>query len=151
ADAARQLRPRAHTARPGDHHGYRAEAGRRRRAAHRAARRRSCPVLRRGRVGPYGRVPRALRGQATDDQGRMSMSNESSTAEATSAFVNLNGLRFHYLEWGNHAAPPLLLLHGFTGHARQWEYVAGELRADFRVLALDQRGHGDSDRAEVYG
>jgi len=79
------------------------------------------------------------------------MKNESSTSESTSASVTLNGLRFHYLDWGNDAAPPLLLLHGFTGHARQWEYVAGELRSDFHVLALDQRGHGDSDRAELYG
>ena len=34
---------------------------------------------------------------------------------------------------------------------RHWEYVAGELRSRFHVLALDQRGHGDSEWAPVYG
>ena len=77
--------------------------------------------------------------------------HEHSTDEAVSAFVTLNGLRFHYLDWGNEAARPLLLLHGFTGHARHWEYVAGELRSRFHVLALDQRGHGDSEWAPLYG
>ena len=76
---------------------------------------------------------------------------EHPTDEAVSASVTLNGLRFHYLDWGNEDAPPLLLLHGFTGHARHWEYVAGELRSRFHVLALDQRGHGDSEWAPVYG
>jgi pimeloyl-ACP methyl ester carboxylesterase len=77
--------------------------------------------------------------------------HEHPTDQAVSAWVTLNGLRFHYLDWGNEDAPPLLLLHGFTGHARHWEYVAGELRSRFHVLALDQRGHGDSEWAPVYG
>jgi pimeloyl-ACP methyl ester carboxylesterase len=77
--------------------------------------------------------------------------HEHPTDEAVSASITLNGLRFHYLDWGNEGAPPLLLLHGFTGHARHWEYVAGELRSSFHVLALDQRGHGDSEWAPVYG
>ena len=61
--------------------------------------------------------------------------------------IRLGGLRFHYLEWGDPAAPPLVLLHGFAGHARSWDHVAEPLAGRFRVLALDQRGHGDSDRA----
>src|SRR5262249_39823168 len=71
--------------------------------------------------------------------------------QATSHELTLNGLRFHYLDWGNDDAEPLLLLHGFTGHAHVWDYVAGELRDDFRVVALDQRGHGDSEHADLYG
>lgn len=42
-------------------------------------------------------------------------------------------------------APPLLMLHGVTGHARTWDEEAAALAARYRVLALDQRGHGDSD------
>ena len=61
--------------------------------------------------------------------------------------VRLSGLRFHYVEWGTAAAPPLVLLHGFTGHARTWDDFAASVADGFRVLALDQRGHGDSDRA----
>lgn len=57
----------------------------------------------------------------------------------------LNGQRFHYAEWGPATAPPLLLLHGVTGHARTWDDEAAVLASRFRVLALDQRGHGDSD------
>ena len=43
--------------------------------------------------------------------------HEQSTDAGVSTSVTLNGLRFHYLDWGNDGAPPLLLLHGFTGHA----------------------------------
>src|SRR3970040_726434 len=61
--------------------------------------------------------------------------------------IRLSGLRFHYVEWGTAAAPPLVLRHGFTGHARTWDDFAASWAACFRVLPLDQRGHGDSDRA----
>lgn len=61
--------------------------------------------------------------------------------------IRLGGLRFHYLEWGASGASPLVLLHGFGSHARSWDHVALALADRFRVLALDQRGHGDSDRA----
>ena len=59
--------------------------------------------------------------------------------------IVLNGQRFHYTEWGASTAPPLVMLHGVTGHARTWDEEAAALAARYRVLALDQRGHGDSD------
>jgi pimeloyl-ACP methyl ester carboxylesterase len=59
--------------------------------------------------------------------------------------IVLNGHRFHYTEWGAAGSPPLLMLHGVTGHARTWDEEAAALAARYRVLALDQRGHGDSD------
>ena len=61
--------------------------------------------------------------------------------------VSLHGQRFHYKEWGPPAAPPVVLLHGITGHARTWDDEARLLAERRRVLALDQRGHGDSDPA----
>ena len=61
--------------------------------------------------------------------------------------VSLHGQRFHYTEWGPPAAPPVVLLHGITGHARTWDDEARLLAERRRVLALDQRGHGDSDPA----
>jgi pimeloyl-ACP methyl ester carboxylesterase len=64
--------------------------------------------------------------------------------------VMLDGLRFHYREWGDPSAPPVLLLHGYTSHARSWDTVARGLAGRFRVLALDQRGHGESARASSY-
>jgi esterase len=65
-------------------------------------------------------------------------------------FVELNGLRFHYRDWGNETAQPLLCLHGFTGHARTWDTFARAMRDRRRVLALDQRGHGETGWAKEY-
>ena len=53
-------------------------------------------------------------------------------------------LRLHYVDWGNPAAPPLLLVHGGRDHCRNWDWVASALRRDWHVLAPDLRGHGDS-------
>jgi pimeloyl-ACP methyl ester carboxylesterase len=61
--------------------------------------------------------------------------------------LTAGGLSFHYVTWGPEAAPPVVLLHGITGHARSWDALSRDLSADFRVIVLDQRGHGDSDRA----
>jgi pimeloyl-ACP methyl ester carboxylesterase len=58
--------------------------------------------------------------------------------------VTLGGLRFHYRDWGSPSAPPLVLLHGYQGNARQWDTLAQAMVARYRVLALDQRGHGES-------
>lgn len=54
-------------------------------------------------------------------------------------------LRLHYLDWGNRGKPPLVLVHGGRDHARSWDWVAEQLREDWHVVALDHRGHGDSD------
>ncbi|HYB43937.1 MAG TPA: alpha/beta hydrolase [Candidatus Methylomirabilis sp.] len=62
----------------------------------------------------------------------------------------VKGLRLHLLDWGGDGRPPLLLLHGFTGHAHAWDTLSIALQPHFHVYALDQRGHGDSDPAEVY-
>jgi pimeloyl-ACP methyl ester carboxylesterase len=65
--------------------------------------------------------------------------------------LTVGGLRLHLLDWGGEGRPPLLLLHGFTGHAHAWDTLSLALQPHFHVYALDQRGHGDSDPAEVYG
>jgi pimeloyl-ACP methyl ester carboxylesterase len=54
-------------------------------------------------------------------------------------------LRLHYVDWGNAAAPPLLLVHGGRDHCRNWDWVARRLRKDWHVIAPDLRGHGDSE------
>ncbi len=68
----------------------------------------------------------------------------------TSRNVEIGGLKFHYTDWGGDG-PPLVMLHGLTGHARTWDHTAAALSERYRVLALDQRGHGDSDWAPQYG
>jgi pimeloyl-ACP methyl ester carboxylesterase len=65
----------------------------------------------------------------------------------TERTVRVNGITLHYLDWGPADAPPVVLLHGITGHARVWDHLAERLLPGRRVLALDQRGHGDSDPA----
>jgi pimeloyl-ACP methyl ester carboxylesterase len=55
-----------------------------------------------------------------------------------------NGVRLAYVEYGNPAGTPLLLLHGFTDSSRVWTMLAPYL-AGHRVLIPDQRGHGGSD------
>src|SRR2546422_9313632 len=61
--------------------------------------------------------------------------------------IALRGRRFHYTEWGAPTSPALVMLHGVTGHARTWDEEAAALATRYRVLALDQRGHGDSEPA----
>jgi pimeloyl-ACP methyl ester carboxylesterase len=59
--------------------------------------------------------------------------------------IVLRQLRFHFLEWGAPGAPPLVLLHGGHQSAHSWDLVSLHLAQRYRVLALDQRGHGDSE------
>ena len=59
--------------------------------------------------------------------------------------ITLHGSRFHYTERGEHDQPPMIMLHGITGHARTWDDEGAALAGRYRVIALDQRGHGDSD------
>ncbi len=61
--------------------------------------------------------------------------------------VTVNGLELHYLDWNNEAQPPLVLLHGLRGHAHSWDDVSAAFCTNYHVLALDQRGRGDSDAA----
>jgi esterase len=65
-------------------------------------------------------------------------------------FLLVNALRLHVLDWGGDGRTPLLLLHGFTGHAHAWDTLSIALQPHFHVYALDQRGHGDSDPADTY-
>lgn len=67
--------------------------------------------------------------------------------------IEMRGLRFFYRDWAGPttAAPTLVLLHGFTGHARSWDHFAEAMSASYRVLALDQRGHGQTQWAPPDG
>ena len=59
-------------------------------------------------------------------------------------FVEVNGLRLHYTDWGGDK-PPLMLMHGYNVQLHSWDPVADILRDDYRVICPDLRGHGDSD------
>ena len=61
-----------------------------------------------------------------------------------SRLIDVNGISLHYLEWGEEANPPLILLHGGSAHAHWWDHIAPSLAQTFRILVFDMRGHGDS-------
>lgn len=59
-----------------------------------------------------------------------------------------SGARLNVLHWGKEEDPPLVLLHGGGANAHWWDHLAAELARSHHVLALDFRGHGDSDYPE---
>ncbi|HSL74944.1 MAG TPA: alpha/beta hydrolase [Ilumatobacteraceae bacterium] len=60
--------------------------------------------------------------------------------------IDNDGVTLHIAEDGDPDAPPLLLLHGITSFGGTWNWIVPELAERYRVLRLDFRGHGDSDR-----
>jgi pimeloyl-ACP methyl ester carboxylesterase len=55
-------------------------------------------------------------------------------------------VKLNYIERGDPAGIPVVMLHGLTDSWRSFELVLPHLPASIRALALTQRGHGDSDR-----
>ncbi len=55
--------------------------------------------------------------------------------------------RFHFLEWGDRSSPTVLALHGGNQSGHSWDLVSLALANRYHVVALDQRGHGDSEWA----
>ncbi len=60
------------------------------------------------------------------------------------AFLETNGVRLHYERRGD-SGEPLVFVHGYTGDISDWRLQMGEFAAKYRVLAMDLRGHGDSE------
>ncbi len=73
-------------------------------------------------------------------------------SEPSSNFASVNGVEFHFVDWGEpdvpSDCPTLFLLHGDMRTSRSWDAVARHLCEQFRVIALDSRGHGESDWPE---
>ena len=65
--------------------------------------------------------------------------------EPSDKYVEVDGLRLHYLDWGNSDAQPMILMHGLQDCARSWDAFAMNVCSEYHVIALDSRGHGDSD------
>jgi len=63
-------------------------------------------------------------------------------------FKNRSGLNLHYLSWGQPERPVLIMLHGLRSYAATWHILAPLLAEQFYVVALDQRGRGQSNWAE---
>ena len=66
-------------------------------------------------------------------------------AGPTDGFVTVNGLRINYLEWGVPDKQPLIMLHGIGRVAHTFDHIAPHFSSKYHVMAVDMRGHGDSD------
>ncbi|MCL4534826.1 MAG: alpha/beta hydrolase [Bacteroidetes bacterium] len=65
-----------------------------------------------------------------------------------SRFTHANGINLHYLDWRG-SGPTVVCLHGLTSQAHTWDQLAEALAPQYRVIALDLRGHGDSEKPPV--
>jgi len=66
------------------------------------------------------------------------------TSEPIDRAITVNGLQLHYLDHGGADKPTLILVHKIEGHAHTFDHVVSEFTRDYRVIALDMRGHGGS-------
>ncbi len=69
----------------------------------------------------------------------------------TLSFEGADGIVLNCVDYGGAGRPPVLLIHGGAAHARWWDFVAPALLNTHHVLALDQRGHGDSQWTREWG
>ena len=70
--------------------------------------------------------------------------------EYTERFFRSGSLRIHVRDWGDASAPPLVVVHGLRDHSHSFDDLARGLLDRFHVLALDLRGHGDSETTPYY-
>src|SRR5574338_755440 len=70
------------------------------------------------------------------------------TSPHKSDFVNVNGTRLHYLDWGG-SGEVLLFLAGLGCNAHIFDKFAPRFTDNFHVIALTRRGHGESDHPET--
>jgi len=59
-----------------------------------------------------------------------------------------NGATLAYVELGDRAGRPVVLIHGYTDSARDWVPLAPYLSRDLRLILIDIRGHGQSSKPE---
>lgn len=64
--------------------------------------------------------------------------------------LQVNGVRLHLREWERPHAPAIMILHGITGHAWEFDELASALAVDFHVVSVNQRGHGASAWSDTY-
>jgi len=64
-------------------------------------------------------------------------------------FRGPEGLWLSCIDYGGEGGVPVLLMHGAAAHSRWWDFTAPALAGSYHVVALDRRGHGDSQCAEI--
>jgi len=63
---------------------------------------------------------------------------------ARSHYVVRDDVRLHHLDWGNQGRHPIVMVHGSRLHAHVWNDFVRRHKDQFHIVAVDQRGHGDS-------
>lgn len=71
-------------------------------------------------------------------------------APVRTSTLRVNGCPIAYRHWGDSGRPAVVLLHGFLGHSRWWDFAAPWLLGQWQVLAPDFSGMGDSGRRADY-
>lgn len=61
--------------------------------------------------------------------------------------ASINGVDLRYVDTGA-GEPPIVFVHGWTCNRTNWRYQIAEFSKDHRVIALDQRGHGESEKPD---
>jgi len=79
------------------------------------------------------------------------MATSTSIDPPQSKFVVVGELRLRYLDWRTGGKPPVLMLHGLAVFAHSWDHNAAALSDALDIVALDQRGHGESDHGPCEG
>src|SRR5262245_6134620 len=64
--------------------------------------------------------------------------------QPTSKYTTVNGLRIHYLAWGEPGAPPIVCVRGDPSSAQAFNALSRRLHSRFAIVASDVRGHGES-------
>ena len=65
-------------------------------------------------------------------------------------FFRSGPLRIHFRDWGQPDNPPVVIVHGLRDHSHSFDELSRELSRDYRVYAIDLRGHGDSESTPYY-
>lgn len=60
------------------------------------------------------------------------------------------GVKLHYVEKGDSSKPLMLFIHGFPEFWYSWRHQIKEFSKDYRTVAVDMRGYGDSEKPEGY-
>ncbi|WP_131765113.1 alpha/beta fold hydrolase [Candidatus Protofrankia californiensis] len=64
--------------------------------------------------------------------------------------TEVDGCRISYRCWGEPERPGIILVHGGAAHAGWWDHIAPLIDSEYRVVAIDMSGHGDSGRRDDY-
>jgi pimeloyl-ACP methyl ester carboxylesterase len=67
---------------------------------------------------------------------------------ASENWASIGELRVRYLDWGGDGVP-VMMLHGLASSAHWYDLVAPQLRDQHRIIAPDQRGHGQTTQANI--